>query len=137
MLFVFQEEIIRTLKQASRLFHYCATPLLFSCQWRHNVVEKYRVIRQDSIVSVASGTTTPDSKTVSVSIILNVYRIIFTMIRLFSGFCLTSVVTWPEVIKLFSCSTQFQLLIKTKIPTKEEVYCFKSLKCCIYHANKC
>ena len=31
---------------------------------------------------------------------------------------------WPEVIKLFSCSTQlstkFQLLIKTKIPTNKE-----------------
>ena len=46
-----------------------------------------------------------------------------------------------EVLKLFSCSTQlsmkFQLLIKTKIPTNEEVSCFKSLRCCIYHANKC
>ena len=35
---------------------------------------------------------------------------------------------WPQVIKLFSCSTQlsteFQLLIKTKIPTNEEVSCF-------------
>ena len=45
------------------------------------------------------------------------------------------------VIKLFSCSTQlrtkFQLLIKAKIPTNEEVSCFKSLRCCIYHANKC
>ena len=34
----------------------------------------------------------------------------------------------PEVIKLYSCSTQlstkFQLLIKTKIPTNEEVSCF-------------
>ena len=49
--------------------------------------------------------------------------------------------TGPEVIKLFSCSTQlsreFQLLIKTKIPTNKEVSCFKSLRCCIYHANKC
>ena len=31
----------------------------------------------------------------------------------------------PEIIKLFSCSTQlsskFQLLIKTKIPTNEEI----------------
>ena len=49
---------------------------------------------------------------------------------------------WPgsEVIKLFSYSTQlsmkFQLLIKTKIPTKKEVSCFKSLRCCIYHAYK-
>ena len=49
--------------------------------------------------------------------------------------------TGPEVIKLFSCSTQlsrkFQLLIKTKIPTNKEVSCFKSLRCRIYHANKC
>ena len=40
-----------------------------------------------------------------------------------------------EVIKLFSCSTQlstkFHLLIKAKIPTNEEVSCFKSLRCCI------
>ena len=47
----------------------------------------------------------------------------------------------PKVIKLFSCSTQlstkFQLLIKNKIPTNEEVSWFKSLRCCIYHANKC
>ena len=46
----------------------------------------------------------------------------------------------PEVIKLFSCSnqlsTKFQQLIKTKMPTKEAVSCFKSLRCCIYHANK-
>ena len=46
----------------------------------------------------------------------------------------------PEVIKLFSYSTQlstkFQLLIKNKIPTNEEVSCFKSLRCCIYHAYK-
>ena len=49
----------------------------------------------------------------------------------------------PEVIKLFSWSTQlstnFQLPIKTKILTNEEVSCFMSetLRCCIYHANKC
>ena len=47
----------------------------------------------------------------------------------------------PEVIKKSSCSTQlsmkFKLLIKTKIPTNKEVSCFKSLRCCIYHANKC
>ena len=46
-----------------------------------------------------------------------------------------------QVIKLFSCSTQlstkFQLLIKTKIPTNEEVSCLKSLRCCHYHAYKC
>ena len=39
----------------------------------------------------------------------------------------------PKVIKLFS----FQPLIKTKIPTNIEVSCFKSLRCCTYHANKC
>ena len=27
-------------------------------------------------------------------------------------------------------SMKFQLLIKTKIPTNEEVSCFKSLRCC-------
>ena len=39
----------------------------------------------------------------------------------------------PEVIKLFSCSTQlstkFQLLIITKIPNNEEVSSFKSIRC--------
>ena len=47
----------------------------------------------------------------------------------------------PEVIKLFSCLAQlkkkFQLLIKTKIETNEELSCFKSVRCCIYNANKC
>ena len=38
---------------------------------------------------------------------------------------------------LTQLSTKFQLLIKTKIPTNEEVSCFKSLRCCTYHANKC
>ena len=46
----------------------------------------------------------------------------------------------PRGYKKKSCSTQlstkFQLLIKTKIPTNEEISCFKSLICCIYHANK-
>ena len=40
-----------------------------------------------------------------------------------------------DIIKLVSCSiqvsTKFQLLIKTKIPTNEEVSCFKSITCCI------
>ena len=31
---------------------------------------------------------------------------------------------------------KFQLLIKTKIPTNNEVSSFKSLRCGIYHANK-
>ena len=46
-----------------------------------------------------------------------------------------------EVIKLFSCSTQlsmkFQLLINTKIQINKEVSCFRPLRYCIYHANKC
>ena len=49
--------------------------------------------------------------------------------------------TLPRGYKKMSCSTQlstkFQLLIKTKIPKSKEVSCFKSLRCCIYHANKC
>ena len=53
------------------------------------------------------------------------------------GGCETS----PGDINLFSCSTQlstkFQLLIKTKIPTNEEVSSFKSHRFGIYHANKC
>ena len=47
----------------------------------------------------------------------------------------------PEVIKLFSYSDftehEIQLLINTEIPTNKEVSCFKSLRCDIYHANKC
>ena len=43
--------------------------------------------------------------------------------------------------KMFLCSTQlnmkFQLLVKTKILTKEDGSCLKSLRCCIYHAYKC
>ena len=41
--------------------------------------------------------------------------------------------------KFCSCSTQlsmkFQLLIKTKIQTNEEVSCSKTLRCCIYQAK--
>ena len=49
------------------------------------------------------------------------------------------VLAGPEVIKLLSCSIEHQISTahKTKIPTNEEVSCFKSLRCCIYHANKC
>ena len=49
--------------------------------------------------------------------------------------------TWSQGYKTFSCSTQlstkFQLLIRTEMPINEEVSCCKSLRCCIYHANKC
>ena len=50
-------------------------------------------------------------------------------------------ISGPEVIKLFSCSTQlstkFQLLIKAKIPANTEFSCFISLRCCIYPTHKC
>ena len=49
--------------------------------------------------------------------------------------------TGPRGYKTFfmlnsTTSTKFQLLIKSKIPTNKEVSCFKSLTCCIHHANK-
>ena len=47
----------------------------------------------------------------------------------------------PEVIKLFSSSTQlsmkFQWLIKGKVSKNKAFSCFKTLRCCIYPANKC
>ena len=46
----------------------------------------------------------------------------------------------PEVIKLFSCSTQlcmkFQLLIKAEILKNKEFSCFQTHRSCIYYANK-
>ena len=52
--------------------------------------------------------------------------------------------TWclpgPEVIKLFSCSTQlsmeFQMLIKPRMLKNKRFSCFQQLRCCIYHAHK-
>ena len=44
----------------------------------------------------------------------------------------------PEVIQLFMLSsTEYELSTahKTKILTNEDVSCFESLRCCIYHAN--
>ena len=63
----------------------------------------------------------------------------------FIGAVLYKSASGPDVIKLFSGSTQlstklstkFEMLIKTKIPTNEEVSCFQSLRYCINHANKC
>ena len=46
----------------------------------------------------------------------------------------------PKVIHFFMLnSTEHDIsnILKTKIPTKKEVSCFKSLRCYIYHANKC
>ena len=46
-----------------------------------------------------------------------------------------------EVIKLFSCSTylsmKFQMLIKGKMMKNNDLSCFKTLRYCIYPANKC
>ena len=33
--------------------------------------------------------------------------------------------------------TEHEISITHIIPTNKEVSCFKSLRCCIYHANKC
>ena len=45
------------------------------------------------------------------------------------------------LLNFFLCSLQlstiFHLLIKTKISTNKKVSCFKSLRFCVYHANKC
>ena len=67
-------------------------------------------------------------------------REILCNIQLLGHFIVTwSVMSRPEVILHFSCSTQlstkFKQLIKTEILTNYEVSCFKSLRCCIYHAN--
>ena len=45
----------------------------------------------------------------------------------------------PRLLTFFyaQLSTKLQLLINTKIPTNKEVSCFKSLRCCIYHAYEC
>ena len=47
----------------------------------------------------------------------------------------------PEVIKLFSCSTQlsiaFQLLIKPEMLKNKDFSCFQTLIFCIYDAYKC
>ena len=44
---------------------------------------------------------------------------------------------YKTVFMLNITEHEFQLLIKTKILTNKEVYYFKSLRRCIYHANKC
>ena len=47
----------------------------------------------------------------------------------------------PDVIKLFSCSTQLSmkstLLIKIKILKDNDIPCLKKLRCCIYPAFEC
>ena len=60
--------------------------------------------------------------------------------KLAKSVCLHSC-TWPRGYKTFfilnSTEHEISTAQKTKIPTNEEVSCFKSLRCCIYHANKC
>ena len=45
----------------------------------------------------------------------------------------------PEVIKLFSCSTQlsmkFQQVMKTEMLKNKDFSCFETPRCCIYHAR--
>ncbi|XP_050400458.2 KICSTOR complex protein SZT2 [Patella vulgata] len=58
------EDHLKLLKQSSRLFHYCATPILFSSQWRHRVVEKTKPHgKQDTcIASTPPMTDLPKSR---------------------------------------------------------------------------
>ncbi|XP_060082039.1 KICSTOR complex protein SZT2-like [Ylistrum balloti] len=49
------DEVIQLLKQSCRLYHYCATPLLFHPLWRQKVMEKYKVTQRPT--SVSSNTT--------------------------------------------------------------------------------
>ena len=41
------------------------------------------------------------------------------------------------VFMLNSAEQEIQMLIKTKIPTNEELSSFKPLRYCFYHGNKC
>ena len=46
------------------------------------------------------------------------------------------IVSIPDIFTItYSDLEVIKMLIKTKIKTNEEVSCFKSLKCCIYHDN--
>ena len=66
---------------------------------------------------------------------MNIY-IIYVVFGRVGGILCSLIVrrTGLEVIIFFSCSiqlsTKFQLLIITKIPTIEEVFGFKSFRCC-------
>ena len=57
------------------------------------------------------------------------------------GWSAVMVLPGPEVIKLFTCSTQlnieFQMLIKTEMLKSKDFSCFQTLIFCIYHAYKC
>lgn len=57
------DEVIQLLKQSCRLYHYCATPLLFHPQWRQKVMEKYKVTqRQTSMSSNTSEKPEPKAR---------------------------------------------------------------------------
>nr|XP_022316595.1 KICSTOR complex protein SZT2-like [Crassostrea virginica] len=46
-----KEDVLHLLKQASRLLHYCATPLLFDPVWRKKVMKKYEVTQRQLVSS--------------------------------------------------------------------------------------
>ncbi|XP_067679134.1 KICSTOR complex protein SZT2-like [Haliotis asinina] len=55
------EDYLLLLKQSSRLFHYCATPLLFHPQWRQRVVEKpLAFARQEPTVTLSPPAEKPE-----------------------------------------------------------------------------
>ena len=43
----------------------------------------------------------------------------------------------PEVIFFFMLNSTEHKNSATKILTNEEVSCFRAIRCCIFHANKC
>ena len=42
-----------------------------------------------------------------------------------------------KILELLGDRLEVCVSVYTKISPNEEVYCFKSLRCCIYHAIKC
>ena len=55
------------------------------------------------------------------------------IIKMFFASSLSDIV----FIMLINVKMPTQHLIKTKISSNKDVSCFKSLRYCIYHANKC
>ena len=72
-------------------------------------------------------------------------KIVYAFVQIWSEPALLVSLEWicdesntrQSVIRLFSCSTKFQLLIKTKMLKNQNFSCFQTLRCFIYHANKC
>ena len=44
---------------------------------------------------------------------------------------------WATALPLNSTEDEFQPLIKTQMQENKDFSCFKNIRCCIYHANKC